>query len=1246
MTATTRQVAILLSLTLSAVCYASEADRATQKIVQDGSNGRIVRSVTVDPSTGAGNTFDFGQQNPGDLPGLAIGELLWGVSDPTGLMDNVAIADDGSIAAVGISLNNFNLRVIDAVSGAINYEVPGVDGLSAVAVTPVGEEVIWCQSHSLRVFPGTEGNELWSVTVPDDHFYSGIGVSHDGEQIVVLETFGADSLYFSLYGIDSSTPIWRRALPMMTTNNQWIGARFSSDGMKIVATSRFRIFVLDATNGDMIWNEDGRNTEQPATISGDGRIITCGSNNDGKLHVYAWDQGAETYIQLWEYRFSGGTSNWATATGVSENGETIAAGSLQFTAGGFEGYVAVFETNGGGTPLWVSAGMGDLVGGIEISDDGLTIAACSWGYLADGAPDIRVFQKYDSEPFYTYTHPGSPNDLDLSADGTHLIAGGKAVHNRFFGNGGNAYCFSLDLEGGSVAGNVTLAGTGDYSGVTIEAVGTHLRTTTNAQGAYRLEHIPAGSYTITATKLGFTWGTAANVVITEDGLTNGVNFSLAETEAAPQNLVAVSGQLRRIDLSWSALGATAQNTRELEALWAVGDVLVGPMPEENPVRLTADDQNAAQTAPRPRRPNSLDDPDSIHVWRSALSGGPYSLIRSLPGTVSSYGDSIGVIPTRTYYYVVTGVYSNGESEYSNEAVGALDDSYLVYDPVVPPMTTPVTFDGVLSQNEWADAVRIDISDIFGTDSPNPPQTAFLYMKYNDTTDLLYLACEDHANTSLDDAEGFGIYVDDDDSDTWSYDRSGSEGNYWAYYYGSGSTLRYRSLSGAPYNADPYFTFTNPQIGFSTSAGYFTGEVAIPMGFQELYQLALYGPDKTPGIGFFVIQRQAGVAIFDGWWPQNIPSIVSNPEYFSNTSIQASLHVPPAAPGEVEVARNGLDLQVDWIDPTQGIDDLPLTGLTGLKLYRNGEFLDYIQVGVQSYTDENVTYGAWYEYSVSGFIMDGDDEYEGPLSLAEGAYAGEEPELEYLTYDDGVWEFFMIVSGTYDENRFAVRCDMPDNRDFVYTVQIAVNSIAPIGVGIADDDGGIPGAQQFGPYFITPPVMNEFFTVHIPGDNLPAPVGPFWATLDWTQDRPWEPGIATDNSSNEGRSYWHQGSTGWQNQPSNFMVRAGVGDFVSDADGPHEGLVHEYGLMANYPNPFNPETMIPFSLAKAGEATLSIYNITGQRVATLVDGKQPAGHHIARWNGHDDAGKTLASGIYFARLDAGTFSQTKKLMMLK
>ena len=77
MTATTRQIAILLSLPLSAVCYALEAAPTTQKLVQEGLNGRMIRSVTLDPSQGSGSLFDFNQENPGDLPGLAIGEQLW-----------------------------------------------------------------------------------------------------------------------------------------------------------------------------------------------------------------------------------------------------------------------------------------------------------------------------------------------------------------------------------------------------------------------------------------------------------------------------------------------------------------------------------------------------------------------------------------------------------------------------------------------------------------------------------------------------------------------------------------------------------------------------------------------------------------------------------------------------------------------------------------------------------------------------------------------------------------------------------------------------------------------------------------------------------------------------------------------------------------------------------------------------------------------------------------------------------------
>jgi flagellar hook assembly protein FlgD len=96
------------------------------------------------------------------------------------------------------------------------------------------------------------------------------------------------------------------------------------------------------------------------------------------------------------------------------------------------------------------------------------------------------------------------------------------------------------------------------------------------------------------------------------------------------------------------------------------------------------------------------------------------------------------------------------------------------------------------------------------------------------------------------------------------------------------------------------------------------------------------------------------------------------------------------------------------------------------------------------------------------------------------------------------------------------------------------------------------------------------------------------------------------------------------------------------------LPREFELSQNYPNPFNPETTIGFSVPEGfSEAVeLSIFNVMGQRVRTLVKGNLAAGRYAKVWNGRSDTGTRVASGVYFYRITAGSFAQTRKLLLMK
>jgi hypothetical protein len=108
---------------------------------------------------------------------------------------------------------------------------------------------------------------------------------------------------------------------------------------------------------------------------------------------------------------------------------------------------------------------------------------------------------------------------------------------------------------------------------------------------------------------------------------------------------------------------------------------------------------------------------------------------------------------------------------------------------------------------------------------------------------------------------------------------------------------------------------------------------------------------------------------------------------------------------------------------------------------------------------------------------------------------------------------------------------------------------------------------------------------------------------------------------------------------NVILKRPLSEMISSVGKPD--LPTQFILNQNYPNPFNPTTTINYSVPKSGIVKIKVYDLLGREVATIVNENKPAGNYNIEFNA-----SKLTSGIYFYRMEAGSFSQTKKLLLLK
>ncbi|MBD3167154.1 hypothetical protein GF324_11175, partial [bacterium] len=636
---------VFLLLMLSTALQGAPVNETVHR-QQASDRGAVTRSVTYDSF---GSTVELPQQNSAPVPfvpnhsGLdQTGTTLFTGTEPTGIFNDVAVTVDGSLWAAISYLNNQRLIVFDEEGNEL-YVQNGTDP-QHLAMDELGYHLYYSTTTTLyHLDPVDDFNEVWSTTF--DENISDVITDRFGDAVYVLGNARADSVRMYHLDPDDGSVIQTFAAHVDEANS-WIGLDIDPSGNFVLATGRYHMYLYDVMNEEVVWDADVSNTEGEARMSMNARVIVAPSNS-GVMTVYGRPDLDSDPVELWTYRFRGGTSNWVRCVDVSADGSVIAAGSLQFGGNPYNGYIMVFDTWLGPVPRWTSDTMYDLVEDVKLSDDGLVLAGISWGPLSPATgSDIRVWETSSSEHFFDIEHAGSPNALDLSYDGRWMIVGGKGVHARQFGNGGELFACEIDLEGGFVSGLVSPAA----EGIRIEAVGENRSALTDPSGQFLIRHIEPGTYTIQVHEPGYQRTQATGVTVAE-GDTTFLAESLDLNEVTdidpPGNFVAMGGETA-IDLAWDEPATPGPALRrgrdDLDALRAVGDAPLATgdeVIELVPSRFIEHPGGG---------PGELDDVDEYYVYRGFFEEGPFALLDTVAGTATTYTDEFELYPFTTYYY--------------------------------------------------------------------------------------------------------------------------------------------------------------------------------------------------------------------------------------------------------------------------------------------------------------------------------------------------------------------------------------------------------------------------------------------------------------------------------------------------------------------------------------------------------------------------------------------------------------------
>jgi hypothetical protein len=379
--------------------------------------------------------------------------VRWTYTDPIAIGDRCETSLSGQLSVGGWGLNTQRVSLYNNSSSTPLWEAftAGNTFINYTTISDDGQYIASGSYHNIFIFPMASSTPVFNfnleTALADTGVAGPLDITSDGG-FIVASANRLDSSYILGFNRTSTNWVWRVRVGQINAGGASIqGIKMSRNDSLVIVNTYLGLYVFRTFTGELIYqgliNTNNSGTQFPQGISGNGNLIAT-INYSGQLKVYQWN--GSTYNLLWQHTEPGA---WMSAVDISYDGSLVACGTLNFLGGSnYDGKVKLFRTTNGSTPLWTYSGCGDEVNCVSFSGDARILAAASWGDIANLNNDLLVFKTSvpAATPIFAVNSPGSFFWCNASANGSTIVASGKRVHARTFGNGGEYYNIFIDTS--------------------------------------------------------------------------------------------------------------------------------------------------------------------------------------------------------------------------------------------------------------------------------------------------------------------------------------------------------------------------------------------------------------------------------------------------------------------------------------------------------------------------------------------------------------------------------------------------------------------------------------------------------------------------------------------------------------------------------------------------------------------------------------------------------------------------------